>query len=408
MRALLRNRPFRRYYLGVVVSSTGSVVAPVALAFAVLEEAPSSGALGFVLGAQVLPSVVLLLVGGVVADRRSRSTVMAASNVVAFLAQAGIAAVLVGGRYETWVVAVLAAVNGAASAFYRPSADSILPQLVGPALLMRANSVVRVSFHVTRVVGPAVGGVLVALVGAPYLLAWDAASFLVAAGLLAGVRVTAAGRAKRTALVALRLGWRRFVTTPWLWTCTAQMAVGGMAWTAGFQLLGPVVADRRYGGSAFWGLAVSSYAAGLLLGGLVMFRWRPRRLLVAANLCSLTLPLPLVGYAAGGPVAAVLVAAASAGFGTEVAMITWTTAKQRYIPVDELGRISAYDTVGGVALAPLAYPLAGLFAAAYGPAPVVYASAAVLAVTSLLILLVPDVRRLGVDETTPLDDAGRR
>jgi MFS family permease len=398
--SLVRNGPFRRYYLGVVISSTGSVVAPIALAFAVLAETPSPGALGLVLTAQVLPNVVLLLLGGAAADRWSRSRIMATANAVAFLAQAAIAALLFSGRYETWAVAVLAAVNGAASAFYRPSADSILPQLVGPDLLLRANSVVRVSFSVSRLVGPAIGGVLVALVGARYLLAWDAVTFLIAAALLAGVRVSPVKGVFATSRGALRAGWRRFVTTRWLWTCTAQMAVGGMAWIAGFQLMGPVIADRRYGGSAFWGLVVSSYAAGLLLGGLLMLAWRPRRLLVAANLCSLTLALPLVGYAAGWPVAAVLGAAVLAGGGTEVAMITWITARQRHIPVAELGRISAYDNVGAIVLAPLAYPVAGLLAAAYGPAPVVYTSAALLVATSLLILLVPDVRRLGVQHPT--------
>ncbi len=127
---------------------------------------PSSGAdLGIVLAAQALPLAALALVGGVWADRLRRERVMVASDLVRAAFQSIAAALLLTGTARIWRLAVLAALHGAAEAFFRPAAGGLLPQIVAPARLQGANALMGMGDDFGRMVGPAVAGTLVATVG---------------------------------------------------------------------------------------------------------------------------------------------------------------------------------------------------------------------------------------------------
>ncbi|MEV0715589.1 MFS transporter, partial [Asanoa sp. NPDC050611] len=132
--------PFRAFYLGRLVSLAGSAMTPVALAFAVLAASGRPGDLGIVLACQLVPHLGLLLVGGAVADRLPRRAVLVVANLGAGLTQGAIAAVLLAGAYRLWLVAALALLSGAVEAFTSPALRGIVPELVGPDDLRRANA----------------------------------------------------------------------------------------------------------------------------------------------------------------------------------------------------------------------------------------------------------------------------
>jgi MFS family permease len=393
--SVFANRPYGRYFFSVVLNSSGSVVAPIALAFGVLEIGKSPGMLGLVLTCQVLPNAVLLLVGGVAGDRWRRNTVMVVSCLVSFVSESLIAASFLLHFSSIIFLMVFAAVNGASSAFYAPAASGVLIELVPRSDLARANSTLRIGTSSTKAIGPAVAGIVFAISGPGTLIAWDALTFLGAGVLLAGLHLPAPGSSKESFVGSLAKGWHRFRRETWLWSCTTVMAVGGMAWMAGFQLLGPVVTRDSGFSSAFWGLVVSSYAIGLIAGGFVNLHWRPRKILVAANLASVLLCIPLFGLSEGWPKIAVLGGALVAGIGTDIAMVTWAVAKQSHVPADEQARISSFDQLAAICLAPLAYPCAGFLAGAMGPKVVITGTALVIVGSSILVLLVPAVRNLG-------------
>ncbi|SDM28889.1 Transmembrane secretion effector [Nonomuraea maritima] len=396
---LFRQRNFRRYYASISISAAGSSMAPVALAFGVLEHSGSPAALGTVLTAQVLPNVVLLLIGGVVGDRWSRSRIMASANLVSGTAQVAIALTMAFNVGGVPLVAALATVYGAANAFYSPAAGGILPQLVGKSHLARANALVRLTTSSIRAIGPVVAGILVAAAGASTLLIWDGLSFFIACALLFRLTISLPPKVRISPIASMIEGWGLFVSRRWLAACTLVMTVGGMAWLAGFQLLGPVTAAAR-GGSTFWGAVVSCYAIGLVSGGLVMLAWRPHRPLVAANLSSSLLCFPLLGLGLSWPNSAVLVSAVLAGIGTEISMIAWATVKQEKIPVEELSRITAFDQVGAIALAPLAYPVAGFLAAHFGSAAVIMVCVLLIGFPSIAVLALRSVRRVRSEART--------
>ena len=127
---ILRLRNFRRVLLAQSVSVFGDGITPVALTFAVLDLTGSGTDLGLVLAAQALPLAGLALVGGVWADRLPREKVMIASDLVRAAVQATAAALLLSGTAQVWMLAILAALHGAAEAFFRPAAGALLPQFV--------------------------------------------------------------------------------------------------------------------------------------------------------------------------------------------------------------------------------------------------------------------------------------
>ena len=174
---------------------------PVALAFAVLDLTSSATSLGLVLVAAFVPRVVLLLLGGVVADRWPRRRVMLATDVVRASTQALVAFVLLSGQARLWHLALLFAAYGAADAFFSPASTGLVPEVVPGERLQEANALLSLSRSATTVAGPALAGLLVALSAPATVFAVDAATFVVSALSLALLREALAGR------IAARRAW---------------------------------------------------------------------------------------------------------------------------------------------------------------------------------------------------------
>ena len=143
--APLRLRQFRLLFAGELVSLLGTAVAPVALAFAVLDLTGSATDLGYVLAAGWLPQIVFILVGGVLGDRLPRTLVMVGANLLSAGAQAAAAVLLLTGHAQIWQLAVLQAVRGTATAIFFPAAQAVVPEVVETELLQPANAVLRLA-----------------------------------------------------------------------------------------------------------------------------------------------------------------------------------------------------------------------------------------------------------------------
>ena len=393
--APLREREFRLLFAGRTVSLVGGAIAPVALAFAVLDLTGSKTDLGLILAAREIPLIVFLLVGGIWADRLPRNRVMVGANVVSGTAQAVTAALLITGSAEVWHLAALAAVNGASTAFFFPASAGIVPQTVPAPLLQQANALLQLAINTAMIGGAAIAGFLVAGVGPGWALAADAATFFVAAALISLMRLPAVVREQAaTFLHELAVGWREFRSRAWLWTIVLQFSFLLMVVQGCFSVLGPVVADEELGGAKAWGAILTGWSAGLVAGGMIGLRFRPRRMLLAATLAILALPLPLL--ALGFPLSVLAIAAAAfvAGAGSEVFGLLWHTTMQQEIPAEKLSRVYSYDALGSIGLVPIGYVLAGPAAEAFGVRATLWGAAAIGVGVTLAVLLVHDVRTL--------------
>ncbi|MFG6300476.1 MFS transporter [Streptomyces rochei] len=394
IRALLRIATFRRFAAANLISATGSAMAPLALAYAVIEQGGGAGSLGVVLATNTVPTIVFLLAGGLFADRLSRSLLLFAGNLLAAGAQGALAVTVATGHATTVSIAACGFVSGTAASFVVPAAQGAVAQIVPAQHLQQANALLRLPGNAVKVLGPVVGGVLVAAGGAAWALAWDAVTFAVAAVLLLGLRLDAPLVAPGGVLSDLRAGWAGFWSRTWLWTYTAVGTVLVAAWLAGFQLLGPLVAAEQYAGARDWGLIQAAFTCGLLVGTLVCLHWKPYRLLTVAVVAAGALALPLAAMACTVPLPLILSATALAGVGLDVAIVAWATAFQQRVPQAEQGRMSAFNGVGERLAIPMGYLIAALAAHSWSSQAVLLACAGIIAAATVLNLCVPDVYRI--------------
>ncbi|GLV75741.1 MFS transporter [Streptomyces hygroscopicus] len=391
-----------------VVTGLGNAGALIAAAFAVLEAGGDGGDVGLVAAARTLPLVVFLLIGGALADRLPRHRVMVAANALNCVSQSVFAVLVLSGEARLWQMAVLSALGGTGQAFFSPAAEGMLLSSVTGEQATRAFALFRMGMNGAQIGGAALGGALIALVGPGWVLAVDAAAFAVAGALraLLDVRAVPPREPGGGMLRDLREGWREFVGRPWLWSIVVQFSVVNAVVGAAEAVFGPLVAEDHLGGARPWGFALAAFGAGTILGGLLMMRWRPQRLLLAGSLCVLPLALPSAALAVPVPVPALIAVMFLVGVTIEVFGVSWLTALHQEIPEDKLSRVSAYDWFGSVAMLPLATALAGPAERAFGRSASLWGCSALILALTLAVLTVPDVRRLRRRGTTPLAGDG--
>jgi MFS family permease len=376
-------------------------MAPIALAFAVLHISDSASALGLVLAARTVPMVVFLLVGGVVADRFSRATVMRTTNLLSGLTQGAVAFLVVTERADIWMLVVLSAANGTVSAFTMPAMEGLIPQLAPRSHLQQANALLSFSRAALTVLGPTVAALLVASIGPGWALAFDAATWLTSALLLTRLRLPAAARSVAASpglLGDLREGWGFFAGTRWLWVVVAGFGVLNMIHSGAWFTLAPTLARQTFGVQG-WGLVLSAESVGLLVMTLVMMRVRLRRPLLAGMLGMATFGLPLLVLGLDPEVVPLVLGAFVAGAGVEVFNIGWSVSLQENVEEQMLSRVYSYDALGSMVAVPVGQVLFGPLGEAFGYRDVLVASAVAYVAVVLLVLSsrsVRDLRRVRV------------
>jgi MFS family permease len=399
--AVLRGRNFRRFYTGYVTSLLGTSMSAIAVTFAVLGNGGSAADVGLVITAQILPQVVLVLTGGVLADRLGRRPVMLGSDVLRCAAQAALAASLLAGRPGIWLIAALAALVGIGEAFFEPALGGLTVEIVPRAELGSANALLGLARSAAGIAGPALAGLLVAAAGPAVVVAIDAASYGVSVIALGGLRLPRARhRRGRPLLRDLAEGWTEFRSRSWLWVTTVQFALFSLITRAPYLVLGPVLAQGYLGGARAWGLVMAANGAGAILGGLTALGRRPRRPLVVATLATFGFPVPCLLLAWRAPVGAVAAGALAAGVASALFSTFWTTTLQQQVPPDRLSRASSFSTFGAFGPGPLGLAIAGPAAALAGPGRVLGLGAAWAVLSTLVVLALPSIRSI-----TWLDDS---
>jgi predicted MFS family arabinose efflux permease len=389
----LGERNFQLFFLGQTASQIGTGMAPVAVAFAVLAHGDASD-VGYVLAAGTVPLVVFLLVGGVVGDRIGRRRLMLLADTLRTAAEGALGLWVLLGRPPLWGFMALAALMGVGQAFFSPSMTGIVPQLLSADMLQQGNALNGISSSSGSVVGPAIGGVIVAVTNPGWAILVDAVTYLASVVSLALLRIDWNASEHPEAFMALlREGWREFWSRSWLWVIVIQSAFVNALFASVF-VLGPVVAKQSLGGASSWGAILASEGVGAVIGGVVMLRVHPRRPLLVANLSALVFALPLFFVATRSAVAVIALAAFLAGVFIAVFGVQWTTTMQREIPAHVLSRVSAYDWFGSLVILPIGMALAGPVASKIGITTTLVGCGVLMVMLILLTLLVPSVVRL--------------
>jgi MFS family permease len=412
-RALARRFPVLairdfRFLLGDRLLATAAFgFSLVGVSFAVLNATGSTAALSWVLAAQIAPSLLFTLAGGVVADRIKPQRVVLAGNIMIALGEGTFGFLVLTGHPQLWQMLLLEGLTGTGMAIFYPASQALLPRVVPGAQLQEASALSRLALNAGQMGGAVAAGLCVAAVGPGWALAICGTGLLGTAWPLLQIKAPAVQRFDDVSMLRdLREGWAEFRSHTWLWVIVAQFGVILMAWYGAFQVLGPVVARTHLGGPAAWGAITAAESVGLIAGGVVSLRFTPRRpMLFVAGIGGAIAVSPL-SLAMLWPLPVVCLSSFGLGVTMEIMMVQWTVALARMIPPERLARVSSYDALGSVMAMPVGAIAAGPLAAAIGVSVTQYGAAALILVASALAVIPRDVRRWrSSDMAATLDQA---
>ncbi len=364
---------------------------PVALSLSVLAVSESATDLGIVLASNMVPMLVFMLVGGTLADRFSRRTLLIYSNIMSSLVLAGMSALLIWGQYSLVAMSALSALSGVVSAFASPALRGIVPELVPTDRLQQANALLSTVRNTARIGGPLLAAFLVATIGGGRALAIDAAGSLVAA--LCFLRIPPIGRAKpsQSALRDLVDGWHAFVSLRWVVLMSITFALINAIYVGPWQVLGPLLVSEE-DGALGWGAVLSVRAVGLLLASLIMLRLTLQRPLTTGRVVGTLSALPLLALGLTDSFFLITAAAFLGGIGLTVSNITYDSTLQSKVDINVLSRVAAYDDLLAYIAIPLSQILVGPAINAFGANQVALFCAIAFAILSVLPLTSRSVR----------------
>jgi MFS family permease len=410
---VLANRNFRLLLADRVMAPMAATFSLVGVSFAVLAATGSTADLSYVIAAQAAPSLVFLLVGGVIADRIAPQLVIVAANVMVAVGEGLFGILVLTSHPAIWVMIVLELVTGTGVALFYPASMALLPRLVPAERMQEASAISRLTMNAAMMAGAALAGECVALFGAGWALAVCGVGMLGSVPLLLAIRVAPLERADSAAgkehapniIRELRDGWSEFRSHTWLWVTVLQFAVVLTAWSGGFQVLGPAVANAHLGGAAAWGLISAAEATGLIVGGLIALRWSPRRPILFVALGGAAIAISPLSLAMLLPLWVICVTSFALGVVIEALSVVWTVTMATKIPADMLARVSGYDGLGSMMGMPVGALVAGPLAARIGVSATQYGAAAITLLASGLALIPREVRttRSGRIEQVPAD-----
>jgi MFS family permease len=386
-------------FVAYFISYSGTAMAPIAMAFGVLDLTGSTRDSAYVIAAPVVAQIALILIGGAIADRTSRQRMLVTADTLAMCTQLTIAYLFLSGIATVPMLMVLMLVNGVATALGMPATMGFVTQMVDRSDLQAANALLGMARNSAMMIGAAVAGILVATVGAGVTLAIDGLSFGISALLIVSLKPKPQAEPEEASLLQdLRLGWHEFISHKWLWTIVLQFSIIVAAMEAVFGLLGPAVTRLQMDGAIDWGIISAGFGAGTVVGGLLAININPKRPMLVATFCvfffcgvPLTLSVPMSVWL-------ITFFSFIDGVAGQIFVVIWYTTLQKMIAPDMLSRVSAYDHLGSVVLAPLGIVAGGLLFEIIGPTATLLIASLAIILPTLAVLTVRDVRELSRDD----------
>jgi MFS family permease len=399
----LREPAFRNLFAGQALSRLGDRIAPIALAFGVIQSGGSAADLGLVVAAGTIPFALFALAAGVWADRIPRRRVMIASDAVRAVVQIATGVLLITGSAEIWMLAALAAVYGTGDAFFWPAMNGLVPETIASDRLQEANALLGTAQSSSNILGPAIAGVLIALVDPGGAILLDAATFIVSIAFLARLvpRALDVGDAavdEEGFFEQLRGGWREVRSRAWVWTVLIALSAYHVIVLPAVFVLGPILSERELNGASDWAVISAGFGIGSVVGQVLIYRLPFRRPVRAAVIGLVIASTQAAIIGSGLPVVAIAALEAVTGVAVSLAFTLWETSLQQHIPSRALSRVSSYDFTASAGLMPIGLVLAGPLADGIGLHAALRLMTLVGVASALACLAVPSVRALARPE----------
>jgi MFS family permease len=360
----LRHRNYRLFFCGQTVSLIGTWMTRIATSWLVYRLTHSALLLGLVGFAGQIPSFLLAPFAGVLVDRWNRHRLLVVTQILAMLQSAALAALALAGVITIWHVLALSLFQGLINAFDMPARQAFLVEMVekredlGNAIALNSSMV-----NGARLLGPSIGGVVIAAVGEGWCFFGDAVSYLAVIASLLLMRLAARPRrapGKKKVLPELREGWAYVAGSPPIRSILlllALVSLVGMPYT----VLMPVFASTvLHGGPHTLGFLMAATGVGALLGAL--FLANRRTVLGLGKIIPIAAALfgaGLIGFSLSRVLWLSMVLLMFSGLGFMVQMASSNTLLQTLVDDDKRGRVMSFYTMSIMGITPFGSLLAG-------------------------------------------------
>ena len=396
---------FYQFFTARTISNFGNGMSPVALAFGVLDIAGAdAGSLSLVQGARTLPILLLLIVGGTIADKYGRAKVMGLADMWLSLLILIAAWSFITGSPSVWLLVIVGLLSGLLNGIWYPAFAGLVPIIVPESKLQSANAAIGFGSNVAFMFGTASAGLVVLYFGVGWALVIDALTFLIAGALVYPLsKLPQPGQAEQGEKVnflrELKLGWKEFKTRTWLVTIVFAFAFINMTFEAIWAVLGALQTREHYDGAATWGLVLGFMSLGFLLGTVIANKIRPKYPLRLVMILMLAEPIFTLAFGTVQPIVILLISAVAVGIAMDVFYVMWATTIQQNVPSESLSRVNSYDSFGSFVFGPLGIMVAGPLAIAIGINETLIIGATVSALAIVASLMIPSVRNLEAKDT---------
>jgi MFS family permease len=396
----LRHRPFTLLLSGRTISALGDRLFSISLAWWVMEETGSAVVLSTILVFGVIPMLAFLLLGGALVDRLPRVRLMLASDLArgVLVSVLGLLAWLK--LLEVWHIYGLSLIFGLVEAFFQPAYRAALPEITPADDLPSANSLTSLSSELSGIAGPAIGAIIVALVGAPFAFILNGLSFFISGICLLPILPldpAPSGEARaRNILGDVHEGLRAVLASPWLWVTIMVAGISNITASGPLDVGLPFLirehlhADVGVLGSFYSLMSIGAIVGAIWIGRSTKIRRRGLKLYgswIMTGVVLVVMGLPI-------NTAVLLVAAFAMGVFQSLLALIWTNTLQECVPRQLLGRVSSVDYLGSYILLPIGFAVGGWAIEAVGPAPVFIVGGACTTALIAAGLLHPQIRRM--------------
>ena len=400
LKTLWKIKRFRVLLTARTLSNIGNGMSPIAMAFGVLA-LPGSNAssLSWVTASHMVPIVLFLLLGGVVADRMGRARVVGVTDIIGAFVVATSGVLFLTDQATVPLLCANAFVLGILNAMWWPAFAGLLPEVVPSGSLQAANSIVGLGENIGFTLGATMGAAIVSTVGPGWAIIGDGFTFLLAGILILQLQMpteTQTGKTERhPAMISqLRQGWSEFYSRKWIVVIVVCFAFINMCFEGFLGVLAPVQMKEALGGARDLGLMLFALGAGNIGGVLVLLRIKPKHPLIIAMGGMPVVGVWMIGVAVPFHIVILMILAFLSGIAMDMFFVLWMTMFQTHVPEEALSRVSAYDALGSTVFAPLGLFLAGPISLWIGTSETLYVAGVIAIVMAGAALFNNDVRRL--------------
>jgi len=394
-------RYIKRFYFARFISNFGNGMSPIALAFGIFH-LPKGDAnlLGLVLGSTTVAMLVMSPFGGVLADKFGRIRAVAFADLVASAGLFIQVAYFATGNVPTLVLLLVNINFGLMWGIFWPAMSGVLPALVPDEHLQATNSINNFFSNGAIILGAAVGGIIVAGWGSTWALGIDAVTFAIGGLLLFSFRHVSpkSTQTENTMFDDLKHGWKIFTSYRWIVIGVFGFSFVILAWGAGENVLGPLIALREFNGAKSWSLVLTFEGIGLIIGSLIGLKIKLKYPLRFLLIISFSISLYMWSMAKPQSIWFIAFCALLWGITIDLWTTIWSTAMAREVPREALSRVSSFDAMGTMLLRPVGLAIAGPLSVAIGLANTLYFLAIFSGALILGMLALPSMRNMQISE----------